>query len=94
MLILPTTTTIADRAAELIATATRHGDTAARSILHNPPLTLDAAQQLAADLARNMHLPAHVVNDGGRLIICDDEDVRVWQLTQVVWSVEPESVYE
>jgi ribosomal protein L39E len=64
------------------------------SILHNPPLTLDAAQQLAADLARNRHIPAHVVLDTYGYIICDDEDVRVWRLDQVVWSCEPEAVYQ
>lgn len=65
------------------------------SIPRNPPLTLDAAQALAADLARNMHLPWHVaLDDRGDYVVCDDADVRTWRLEQVVWSVEPEMVYE
>lgn len=64
------------------------------SILHNPPLTLADAKDHAAGLARNMHIPAHVVLDNGRYVICDDNDVRAWRLKQVVYSVEPEDVYE
>lgn len=65
------------------------------SILRNPPLTLADAKDHAARLARNMHIPAHVVlEDNGDYCVCDDNDVWGWRLEQVVWTVVPEDVYE
>lgn len=64
------------------------------SILRLPPLTLDAAQQLAAHNARTTHMPWHVaIDDHGDYVVCDDADVRTWRLERVVYSVEPEAVY-
>lgn len=65
------------------------------SILRNPPLALAAAQALAAHNARTLHLPWHVAIDNyGDYVVCDDAGVNVWELDQVVWSVEPEAVYD
>lgn len=65
------------------------------SILRLPTLTLDAAQAQAAHNARTLHLPWHVaIDDYGDYVVCDDDDVRAWRLDRVVWSVEPEMVYE
>lgn len=66
-----------------------------QSILRNPPLTLADAQALAAHNARTLHLPWHVaIDDRGDYVVCDDADVRTWRLERVVWSVEPEMVYD
>lgn len=51
-------------------------------------LTLD--EDDAAHLARTTHGCAHVVREGGGYAVCGDADVAG---CDVVWSVEPESVY-
>lgn len=61
--------------------------------MSNPDLTLSHAQDLAAKLARNMHLPAHVVNDCGHLLICDDHDILTWGTDQIVYTVDPEQAF-
>jgi hypothetical protein len=60
----------------------------------NSILSLAEAQDMAAKLAKNTHEPAHVVRDGMLLRIASDADIACWQLRDVVWSVEPDQVYD
>jgi hypothetical protein len=64
------------------------------SILRNPELIRAEAERLAAHLARVTHMPAHIVSDNGHLLICDDIDIALWGTDQIVFTVEPELVYD